>query len=339
MKRLLLFLTFVCLTTAVKAQRITFSFQDGIYNTILKNKMESTISDLLTEFNTAYRNGRRLQLDRFALSDKARRSLTFTWDSIASFTCDDDRNISKCLTCVTGYEVREIYITLHPRKPSEFTGNVNREFSIGFTKDGTISFARPISDDNTYKAVFQQGSDVTDMRRRHEILNFVEDFRRYYDEKNIDALEQIYSDDALIITGSVMKKGSLGDQQGRLRPEVKYNKMSKKEYINKLRGIFARNKYIKVKFEDIEVMSHPARDGFYGVALKQNWKAMNAAGGTRYEDDGYLFLLWEFPDDPNGQPLIHVRTWQPDKYDTGEPLLEEDKIDLNNFFIPEKKNR
>ena len=335
MKRLFFFSVFICLCVSPSwAQRVSFAFQDGIFNQQLKSKMESSISSLLTEFNNAHRDNRPLRLDGFKLSEKARRSLTFSWDSIASFTCDFDQNISRCLTCVTGYEVREIYITLHPRKPSEYKQSTSREFCIGFTNDGTISFARPVMEGNTYKDVISQGQDVTDMRRRLEIMNFVEDFRNYYDEKDIQALEKIYSDDALIITGTVLRSKPMGDRQGRLRPEIRYNKMSKREYINSLKGIFARNKYIRVSFEDIEVMAHPAKDNFYGVALKQNWKAMNAAGGIRYEDDGYLFLLWEFPDDLNGQPLIHVRTWQPEKYDNGKTLNEDEKFGINDFFIP-----
>ncbi len=321
--------------TASLAQRVKFTFKDGLYNTQLKNEMETSISSLLSEFNNAYREHRRLRLDGMKLSEKARRSLTFTWDSIAAFTVDSDINSSSCLTCVTGYEVREIYITYHPRKPSEYSGALEREMSIGFAKQpsggGIITHAHVTLEDDTFGKVMGQGSDVTDMRRRMEILKFVEDFRSYYDEKDINALNQIFSEDALIITGVVMKPAPQADRRVSLRPEIKYNKQTKVQYINSLRGIFARNKYIKVKFEDIEIMAHPYKDNFYGVALKQNWKAMNASGGIRYEDDGYLFLLWEFPE--NGHPLVHVRTWQPEKTSDGRIMDPQEKFNCNDFFI------
>ncbi|MCI6830321.1 MAG: hypothetical protein MR924_13905, partial [Prevotella sp.] len=43
----------------------------------------------------------------------------------------------------------------------------------------------------------------------------------------------------------------------------------------------------------------------YGVRLHQSWKS------STYSDEGYLFLLWEFPED-GSDPIIHVRTWQPE---------------------------
>ena len=43
----------------------------------------------------------------------------------------------------------------------------------------------------------------------------------------------------------------------------------------------------------------------YGVRMPQSWTSRN------YSDEGYLFLLWEFPEN-GGDPIIHVRTWQPE---------------------------
>ncbi len=331
MKHFSFIVAFLCLWGyAAMAQNISFKFQDGLYDANLKTKMERTISALLTEFNTAHSQHRALRLDGFTLTDRAKRSLTQTWDSIASFTCNFDQNISHCLRTVTSYEIREIYVTLHPRH-GNYSGALDREFSICFTSDGTITSAHMTMEDNaSYRTILSQSGDVTDVARKMEILKFVEDFRSYYDEKDLKALEQIYSDDALIITGKVINSRKLGDRGPRLDEgkKIVYNKQTKEQYINSLRGIFARNKYIRVKFDDIEIMKHSAKDGFYGVTLKQNWKAMNASGGTRYEDDGYLFLLWQFRE--GEPPLVHVRTWQPDPY--GQ-MKKEEVFNFNDFLI------
>ena len=61
------------------------------------------------------------------------------------------------------------------------------------------------------------------------------------------------------------------------------------------------------------------------MGLNQKWES------EHYGDDGYLFLVWEFPDD-GGDPLIHVRTWQPDQPNL--PLKEADKFNIHDFFIP-----
>ena len=106
-----------------------------------------------------------------------------------------------------------------------------------------------------------------------------------------------------------------------------------------MRGVFAKNKYIKVKFDSIKVTRHSAKAGFYGVTLRQKWTS------SRYSDDGYVFLLWEFPVDEKGRPIederprIHVRTWQPEwgPYDANgkdRKIREDEILNQNDFFIP-----
>ena len=180
---------------------------------------------------------------------------------------------------------------------------------------------------NVYNDVLIKGTDVSDKRRRLEILKFVEAFRSFYDEKDIKSLQQIYSDDALIITGKViMKKTIVGDHPS-LKPEIVYNKQNKKQYLDRLAVIFKNNKFIKVTFDDIQVVRHPAKPNFYGVTLRQNWKT------SQYEDDGYVFLLWEFPENEDESPLIHIRTWQPENIGSNM-LAKKDVFNINDFFIP-----
>ena len=104
---------------------------------------------------------------------------------------------------------------------------------------------------------------------------------------------------------------------------------TKEEYLNRLKGIFDRNKFVDVTFDDISVKRNGAtgKERFYGVTLKQKWHT------SRYRDEGYVFLLWEFKDDGE-PPVIHVRAWQPDKYPDGSPMKQEDILDMNDFFIP-----
>ena len=64
-------------------------------------------------------------------------------------------------------------------------------------------------------------------------------------------------------------------------------------------------------------MKHKKYPEIYGVTFKQHWNT------TRYSDVGYVFLLIDFQDEEN--PIIHVRTWQPEKYANGKKL-ERDKV-------------
>ena len=56
--------------------------------------------------------------------------------------------------------------------------------------------------------------------------------------------------------------------------------------------------------------------------MMQSWNT------KRYSDEGYLFLMIDFSNEDN--PLIHVRTWQPNKIG-GKSLGEEEKFKLENF--------
>jgi hypothetical protein len=178
---------------------------------------------------------------------------------------------------------------------------------------------------NVFLSIVDKGRDVTDTRRRLEILKFVEDFRSYYDEKDLEALRNVYSDDALIITGKVIHRKNLGSDQAQMKPEIVYSKQNKEQYLTSLQRIFKNNTFIRVSFDDIKVRRHPAKAGFYAVTLHQKWQSSN------YSDDGYVFLLWEFKE--NASPVVHVRTWQPDMI--GSRKLDEDEVfNENDFFIP-----
>jgi len=144
------------------------------------------------------------------------------------------------------------------------------------------------------------GDKVTDLRRRQLILGFVENFRTAYNRKDIDYLDKVFSNDALIIVGRELR--SRGDG---LTPPVHYDVRTKTEYMEGLKRAFQRNQYINIKFSEIEVMQHTNQgsSNIYGVTLRQDWNT------TNYSDTGWLFLMIDFKDENN--PLIWVRTWQP----------------------------
>jgi hypothetical protein len=170
-------------------------------------------------------------------------------------------------------------------------------------------------------SVIKSNLELTDLRRRQLILDYVEQFRTAYNQKDINFLNQVFSDDALIITGKVIQQKHA---EGFSTPKIQYNKQSKEQYIKNLRGVFQRNSYIKVTFDEIEVMRHPVNPNFYGVTLLQGWTS------GKYHDDGYLFLLWDFTNEK--APQIHVRTWQPDKI--GDKALPKDEVfSLSDFDI------
>ena len=317
-------LLFLCVAWA-EAQNYTLKIRGGISDEGLKQKMEVRVSALLTELSQATKAGRLLRLQPVVMTEQAKESVTRLWDSY-HFLCDYTENEVLCLTDVNGYEIRNIPVTLKPMG-SGYTGEKEKELTISLTRDGIISGVHMALSNNAFHAVVNKGVDVTDTRRRLEILNFVEAFRSYYDEKDIASLQQVYSDDALIITGRVIQRRSFQNDQPTLKPEIVYSKKNKEQYLKSLESTFRRNKFIKVSFDSIQVVRHPAKPNFYGVTLHQNWKS------SSYQDDGYVFLLWEFKDDNDEHPIVHVRTWQPDRIGA-KPLAKKDIFTIDDIFIP-----
>lgn len=141
--------------------------------------------------------------------------------------------------------------------------------------------------------------------------------------KDIDFINQVFSEDALIIVGKVIQQQK---EDGFLNVrQVEYNLRSKKQYLEQLAKVFAANEHISLSFNQQKVVQHPTKQGFYGVTLKQGYRS------DSYADDGYLFLLWDFRNPE--QPQIHVRTWQPAMMDINTPLPESQVFNFSDFTL------
>ena len=299
---------------------VQISISDGIDDQSVKTLMETKMSALLTEVNAAQASNRALNFSNLNLPKSVQTSLSMLWEN-SPFICTDDEIVERCLTTGSGYQVRNIPLLMKPRADRDFGESEYQEAVISFDRKGNVeSFYLSISM-NLYMNVIKNNKEITDLRRRQLILDYVEQFRTSYNTKDIKFLQQVFSDDALIITGKVIsqKKDNM-----KLPDKIVYKKQTKQEYLTNLRRVFANNSYIKVTFDDIKVMRHPVNPNFYGVTLHQGYTS------SKYHDDGYLFLLWDFTDE--NQPQIHVRTWQPDQIN-GDRIPEDEIFSLNDFDI------
>lgn len=308
----------VCAVWTVSAQSVRFQIGDGTDNAALKNKIERNVSALLTEINQAQRAGRALNFSNLDISTSAQTSLSMLWSNVP-FHCYDEEIVETLLMTPGGCQVRNLAVELKPEE-AIVTDDSYQEAVIDFDRStGRIeNFYFSISN-NLYATIMKKGVEISDMQRRHQIVQYVELFRTAYDQKNINFLEQVFSDDAIIITGKVIRTKPT-DFNPMPQEKITYNSQSKKQYLTNLRGVFARNKYIRVNFSDIKVFKHPTRADFYGVLLRQGYTS------STYSDDGYVFLLWDFTDENN--PQIHVRTWQPYYLDKEKSKT----IDPNDIF-------
>jgi hypothetical protein len=321
-KILLLLVGLLCYFTS--EANVTFKFAaNSIDESTLKNCMENNISALLTEINRAGANSSALNLSGIAMEQCAKERLIALWND-SHFVCDKLTNVSKCLHDFQGYQVRSIPITMKPQD-SSYDQSLNRELTISLNKNGVITGVRPAWElnEDVNKILATTGTDVvTETRMRRELLKWVEDFRCYYNERNISALQQIYSEDALIITGSlVTRRRKAWDGAIKYEQKVNYKVQDKTTYRKNLETQFKGKKYINVEFDHISVMKHGAKKNIYSVTLHQTWST------DTYHDEGWLFLLWDF-NDPE-KPQIDVRTWQPDTIAAKDGVFT-----LNDFFIP-----
>lgn len=307
-RRILMMLSvlLICLLSVHQVMAVEVIITDGLKNEQLKKKMEQSLSTLLTEVNVAHEEGRNINFASLRLPFDVETTLSMLWEN-SPFLCIDDLVSQKCLSKQNGeYQLRNIPLLLKSQNQED----EYQEGVVTFDNNGNISSFHLAIAMNLYMNVLKKGQDVTDHRYREMILDFTERFRTAYNEHNINFLDAVFSDDALIVTGKVIERKTADGI--RLPDEVIYKKQTKHQYLNNLKRIFNNDKknLIRVDFDEIEVVSHPNPNPeyarCYGVTLHQSYKSGS------YSDEGYLFLLWDFIDE--NKPKIYVRTWQPDAY-------------------------
>ena len=164
-----------------------------------------------------------------------------------------------------------------------------------------------------------------DATNRTMILDYVEHFRTSYTTRDIDFLNQLFSENALIIVGRMIYSSPQQTDGKIFQSQVKYSIKSKREYLDRLRDVFRNNQSINLEFSNFRIVRHPSLPDIYGVTLHQKYSS------DSYSDDGYLFLLWDFRD--RTAPTIHVRTWQPGLKDDQTPLSASEIININQFNL------
>ena len=325
MKRFWLLMA-LAMTTCLQlsaADVVKFVVNDGISNGNTKKQIEQNVSALLSELNKAQAENRAINYSGVGITEEAKQQIDMLWMNV-HFLCDEPEIVERCLTTSNGLQVRNIPLAVKPME-GESVSEDYQEAVINFDKQGKIvSFFFTVGM-NMYSKVMQNSNEITDVRRRMTILDYVEHFRTAYNMKDMPFLQQVFSDDALIITGQVVKV-----QKSEVFPSgnrIIYKKQNKKQYLTNLGNAFKVSKYIKVNFDDIKVVAHPTKSDVYGVTLHQEWNT------NRYSDEGYVFMIWDFSKED--EPKIHVRTWQPDFIDKakGKRINPDDIFDLSDFTL------
>lgn len=204
-----------------------------------------------------------------------------------------------------GYEIRDIPIC---RSRATEDDSKFRDAVLIFDKSGKVSGLTVAMQHNTYRDIMKgiDADAVVEKAKLQKIIHEIEKFETAYNTKDIIYLKDIYSDDALIITGNVRRRVSA---DGIVVNDVSFNSLSKKQYMEKLQDVFDDNEWINITLTldgpPSEAIVQSVRNpNMYGVSLYQKWNS------ETYEDEGYLFLLFQI-DDINGPFTIWVRSWMP----------------------------
>lgn len=318
--KIILFLLVFPLVVCAQLEDTRLIITDGLSNTGVKKQIEDNISRFLVACNEAVMTGKKPNL-KVGLTDDAEKSLREMWKT-SPMACPVSKIEEICLETTNGYQVRNIPVSMMAAEEAE----KEQELVFNLTPMGLIDGVSIAIEENRYMEVMADTVSVEDYFRRQIILDFVENYRTSYNRKDLDYIESVFSDNALIITGKVIREKPKSDYAMRSlsTEKIVYQKRTKKEYIQNLKKVFAGNKYINVVFDEVEVIQHPKLTDIYGVTLKQEWNT------TRYRDVGFVFLMIDFQDENN--PLIQVRTWQPEKVD-GKVLNRDEVFSLGDFAI------
>ena len=203
MKRIFVLIVtcFIFITSEAQLETTKFEITDGIADAGLKRTIEENASLLLSAFNTAVMEGKSPKIDKKWCTDGAKKSIEEVWKN-STIACPLSM-IKEKVTRVPsgGYQIRNIAITvLSAPKDKQ-----DQEFVINFSNQGLIDYVNIALEQNRYVDIIGANISLKDFARRQIIVDFVESFRTAYNRKDIKYIESVFSDDALIITGTVIK--------------------------------------------------------------------------------------------------------------------------------------
>ena len=190
----------------------------------------------------------------------------------------------------------------------KFTEKINFIFN---EKDKIVGLTFAISD-QAIKDIMSKNYATKEQKAL--IVNFIEQYKTAYCLKDLDFIKKIFSEDALIIVGRVVKKkpdnytDKLYKQLG--NDLVEYIKISKKQFISRLKNQFSKKDFINIHFSDNNIDRIMNRgERVFGIQINQYYYSSD------YCDKGYLFLMFDFSNPK--EPKILVRSWQPKKSKDG----------------------
>lgn len=148
---------------------------------------------------------------------------------------------------------------------------------------------------------------------REMLMEFLENYKTAYHLKRLDYISSIFADDATIIIGHVARVKTSSSpyyEMGvseRGQDLITYNRYTKGQYLKNLKRCFGLNEFINLRFtnNDIQWLEKFEDQEIFAIQIGQEFNS------STYADYGYLFLLVDMTN--HDEPLIRIRTWQPNE--------------------------
>ncbi len=280
---------------------LTFTFDDDV--PVLQKIRRSTVQFLellkkadLKKINTAYAG------DGF-LKEKVVNYVKFNHPRPL------DKNIKARINkTALGYELRRIrvfhnYPSIH-KQSTEY-------LVLDFDHQGNLIDLNTSISENLYNKFVEQSQFGKDWKERQTIIKFVEKYRTSYLVRDLQTINLMFADDALIIVGRKIKRKKLPEdlkpkyQRFEKQPDYEYIRLTKEKYLQRLQRVFEAQQDIFLNYGSFRMIRKNNVKGVYGVEMRQSYNS------TTYSDEGYLFLLIDFRE---ADPLIYVRAWQPNEW-------------------------
>lgn len=195
------------------------------------------------------------------------------------------------------------------RRKKTFVEDVSFTFDENNKIENVAFGLGDVAEDGIFNSRASWSDDV-----REVIVSFMENYKTAYSLERLDYIRDIFDDEAVIIVGNVVRKHTAnsrtpGEAPMSLKGQdvIKYNRYTKDEYIAQLSRCFNRNDFINLRFTNhqIQWLEKYDNEKIFAINIRQEYNS------STYADDGYLFLLVDMTNP--AEPLIKVRTWQPNE--------------------------
>ena len=236
--------------------------------------------------------------------------------------CDDLDSLYDCNKTRNGYEVRGLKVK---QKFNDST-YIDKQLTIGISSEGEIASISFSIDDRLYDNLFSRDyaalkQDSTDSISNEDemlasedkmsIVGFIEQYQTSYANKDMEFLNNLFSENVVIFTGSDIHRDANNTDYG--KAQITFAKESKLDYLSIFKA-FRRRGALDMLITDIEIKQHPTNKEIYGVTIVQQCENGNS------RDEKTLFLIIDL----QSEFRILVKQFVP----------KGKKLDLYDFAIP-----